>query len=96
MRILHIILYLCLLAPALNAADSQLGKNLHQENCISCHAAMTGGDGSVLYTRKDHKVTNVDSLDKQVHRCQSSLGLNWTTTQSQNVQQYLNDSFYHY
>ncbi len=31
-------------------AFAEDGELLHQENCITCHAAMTGGDGSVLYT----------------------------------------------
>lgn len=84
------------ISPLLNAADSQLGNNLHQENCIACHAAMTGGDGSVLYTRKDHRVTSKDSLAKQIYRCQSSLGLNWSAEQQGHVQQYLNESFYNY
>jgi mono/diheme cytochrome c family protein len=74
-----------------NAED---GSSLHAENCIACHASMTGGDGSVLYTREDHSVKSVDDLRKQVNRCQSSLGLNWSDEQISSVQQYLNTSFY--
>ncbi len=91
-----ILLLSWLLTAPLYAADAQSGKNLHQENCIACHAAMTGGDGSVLYTRKDHRATSKETLAKQVNRCQSSLGLNWSTTQQQDVQQFLNDMFYNY
>ena len=78
----------------LDAADAEDGSQLHQNNCIACHAAMTGGDGTVLYTRKNRMVTSIDSLHKQVHRCQSSLGLNWSATQKANVAQFLNESYY--
>ena len=96
MKILPIAILFCLFTSHLSAADTQLGGKLHQDNCIACHAAMTGGDGSVLYTRKDRRVTSLDSLAKQVHRCQSSLGLNWSTDQQQNVQHYLNEKFYNF
>ncbi len=77
-------------------ADIEKGKALHQENCVSCHSAMTGGDGSVLYTRTDRRVTSTDGLQKQIHRCQSSLELNWSTQQLEDVHQYLNANFYNY
>ena len=70
------------------------GSALHKDNCIACHAAMTGGDGSVLYTRKDHKVTNSEELSKQVHRCQSSLELNWSEQQIHAVQTFLDKMYY--
>lgn len=78
------------------AADIEAGKALHQQNCISCHAAMTGGDGTVLYTRTDRRVSSLDSLQKQVNRCQSSLELNWSTQQLEDVHQYLNANFYNF
>ena len=96
MRLLLITLFICCFTPLLNAGSTQLGKKLHQENCIACHAAMTGGDGSVLYTRKDHQVASMDSLVKQIHQCQSSLGLNWSAEKKHSVQKYLNESFYNY
>ena len=77
-------------------ANAQDGATLHGENCIACHAAMTGGDGSVLYTRNDRGVNSSDALTKQVNRCQSSLGLNWSNDQINSVQQYLNKSFYQF
>lgn len=70
------------------------GLALHAENCVACHSAMTGGDGSVLYTREDRVVGSLDALNKQVHRCQSSLGLSWSSEQISTVQQYLNATFY--
>ena len=77
-------------------ANTEAGRKLHQENCVSCHAAMTGGDGTVLYTRTDRRVNSSDGLQKQIHRCQSSLELNWSAQQLQDVHQYLNTNFYNF
>jgi len=93
------ILVICLLlanAMFLVSAHAQDGSTLHAENCIACHAAMTGGDGSVLYTRDDRVVKSSDALSKQVNRCQSSLDLNWSNGQIDSVQQYLNTLFYQF
>ncbi|QMU61115.1 MAG: cytochrome c [Gammaproteobacteria bacterium] len=76
--------------------DAQDGSALHSENCIACHSAMTGGDGSVLYTRDDRNVISLGALNKQVDRCQSSLGLNWSNNKINSVQQYLNELFYQF
>jgi hypothetical protein len=73
---------------------AQDGATLHSENCIACHSAMTGGEGSVLYTRDDRNVTSLEALGKQVNRCQTSLELNWSSDQINDVQKYLNKSFY--
>lgn len=75
---------------------AESGATLHQENCIACHAAMTGGDGSILYTRNDHKVKSSETLTKQVNRCQTSLGLNWTEQQINAVHTHLNSMYYHF
>jgi mono/diheme cytochrome c family protein len=63
-------------APA-PAAD---GRALHDENCLSCHASLTGGDPNILYTRPDHKVT--------------SLELTWFDDEVDAVTEYLNRNFY--
>ncbi len=90
-----------LIAPLLFICATQLtlaenGSLLHEENCIACHAAMTGGDGSVLYTRKNRNVTSSEALTKQVNRCQSSLELNWSEQQINTVQSYLNKMYYNF
>ena len=96
MKIIAIAIFLFILVTLINNATAQTGNQLHQSNCIACHAAMTGGDGSVLYTRKNRRVNSMESLAKQVNRCQSSLGLNWSTSQQQNVQMFLNETYYHF
>lgn len=83
-----------LILVAISSAHAQDGAALHENNCIACHAAMTGGEGSVLYTRDDRAVKSSEALTKQVDRCQTSLGLGWSKTQIGSVQQYLNRSFY--
>ena len=69
------------------AADPGHGKALQQENCMSCH------DDDV-YTRKDRKVTTLAGLDKQVRRCELTLGLQWFDEDVADVVGYLNESFY--
>ena len=89
-----IVLFTTLCITSSQAALAEDGVVLHQENCIACHAAMTGGEGSVLYTRKDNKVKSIEALTKQVNRCQTSLELKWTANQVTSVRNYLNTSFY--
>jgi len=69
------------------AADSAHGKALQQKNCMSCH-----DDG--VYTRKERKITSLTGLDKQVRRCELSLGLQWFDDDVEDVVSYLNESFY--
>ena len=96
MDFMKIILIFSLILPPTFAQDLNKGEVLHRDNCIACHAAMTGGDGSVLYTRNDRRVTSLELLSKQVNRCQSSLGLGWTAKDIENVQHFLNVNYYHY
>lgn len=96
MRIISAALLFWFLISTLNASDTQYGNELHTENCKKCHAAMTGGDGSVLYTRNNRNVISIDALADRIHYCQSSLGLNWSADQQQAVKLYLNRSYYNF
>jgi cytochrome c553 len=69
------------------AADTGHGKSLQQENCMACH-----DDG--VYTRNDRRVTTMDGLQKQVKRCELTLGLQWFDDDINDVAGYLNESFY--
>ncbi len=84
-------LILCLSLPALPAlaADVAHGGQLQQENCMSCH-----DDG--IYTRANRKVTSLDGLQKQVRRCELTLGLKWFDDDIDDVSAYLNQNFYHF
>lgn len=81
----------CLLAttPALPAADIEQGKALVEANCTKCHDAR-------VYTRADRRVTTFDGLNRQVRRCESSLGLKWFDDDIDNVVAYLNQTYYHF
>ena len=76
------------------AGDIKRGQELHDENCISCHKSMHGGDGSGIYTRENRRIDSYQGLTKQVKRCKTSLGVSWPEHQIDDVIAYLNDSFY--
>jgi mono/diheme cytochrome c family protein len=69
---------------------------LHGENCTSCHASLTGGDPNRIYTRENRRVTSLEGLEKQVRRCELSLGLQWFDDQVAAVTEYLNESYYQF
>lgn len=75
-------------------ADRQHGQSLHDQNCQACHIGMTGGDGSVLYTRSQRKVRSLTSLEAQVRRCESNLQLKWFDEDIADVVDYLNHAYY--
>jgi len=79
-----------------NAADAARGQELHDENCISCHAAIYGEKGNEIYTRQNRKIETLEGLQEQLQRCKNSLGTNWPEDQIKDVQLYLNSSFYHF
>ncbi len=81
-------------ATAALAADAANGKVLHDRHCIDCHSGMVGGDGTLLYTRKNRRVKSYDGLLKQIDRCDQSLGLKWFPEDVQDVAAYLNREFY--
>jgi mono/diheme cytochrome c family protein len=82
------------LGSAAQAADVAHGKTLHESNCIACHSSMTNGQPSSLYTRPDRRVTSLAGLEKQVRRCELSLGLTWFDDDIGDVVAYLNEQFY--
>ncbi|HHB12020.1 MAG TPA: cytochrome c [Chromatiales bacterium] len=80
--------------PVSQAADAGRGKQLHDKHCIDCHSGMVGGDGTLLYTRKNRRVHSYDALIKQINRCDQSLGLKWFPEDVRDVAAYLNREFY--
>ena len=63
------------------------GKAIHDANCISCHD--TG-----VYTRADHKMTDLTMLAAQVRRCDANLGTKLFDEDIDKVTAYLNDTYY--
>ena len=76
------------------AGDVKRGKDLHDENCITCHANAFGGDGTGIYTRADRKMESYEALNNQVKRCKTALGVSWPEHQIDDVIAYLNETFY--
>ena len=88
-RLLMTGLTVCLLtaSPSLLAIDINHGKQLQQQNCMSCH-----DDG--MYTRENPRVTTHDALHQQVQRCETTLDLKWFPEDVDAVTEYLNQTFY--
>ncbi|HEU4707704.1 MAG TPA: cytochrome c [Methylophilaceae bacterium] len=74
--------------------DAKVGKAMLEKNCIACHAAKYGGDGSGIYTRENRKVNSSSQLLTQVRNCNTMLGLKWFEDEELNVAKYLNQAYY--
>ncbi len=68
---------------------SENAETLYQTHCLKCH-------GSEIYTRADRKVTSPEGLERQVQRCELSLGLQWFDEDIHDVAAHLNQQFYHF
>ncbi len=79
---------------ALMLGDAERGKTLHDANCIQCHAAKFGGDGSAIYTRADHRIKTVEGLLGQVNFCNNQIGAGFDDDQINDIVKYLNDTYY--
>ena len=81
----------CLLGStsSLQAANPDNGKTLVESNCNKCHDER-------VYTRPDRRVTTLAGLNKQVTRCERSLGLKWFDEEIADVAAYLNQTYYHF
>ena len=77
-------------------ADTAAGQSLATKNCVSCHAASFGGDGSAIYTREYRKVLTAKGLLAQVRNCNTNIGLKWFEDEELNVAGYLNKNYYHF
>ncbi|OYY93435.1 MAG: hypothetical protein B7Y41_11770 [Hydrogenophilales bacterium 28-61-23] len=102
MKTLTIILALAatpmLIAPAFAApfekGDPKAGKATHDKQCAGCHIGKFGGDGSKIYTRKDHRVKSAAALAQQVTTCNAMLGNQLFPEDEQHLAAYLNGQFY--
>lgn len=72
-----------------SANDYATGKNIHNNHCVRCH------DSSV-YTRPDHKVSSLPSLEAQVRRCDSMLELQLFDEDINAVVEFLNTDYYQF
>lgn len=72
------------------------GQRLHDEACIHCHASLTGGNPSYLYTRKDRSVTTFAELQKRVDGCAVAADVDWSYAQKSAVVKFLAQQFYRF
>ena len=77
-------------------ADDATGQSMHQAQCTECHSRMTGGDGSVIYTRKNSLIDTHDQLEARVNYCAQGANTNWSQAEIRLVSDYLNNQHYHY
>lgn len=82
-------LFLTLFFSGYAVADASIGKELHDEYCLKCH-------GTEVYSRKDRFVKNMAGLNKQIKRCQLSVGAQWFEEEAADVADYLNTEFYQF
>ena len=92
----RIIVFSSMILPATIslAADMEHGEKLHEAHCKACHVSMSGGDGSLLYTRKNRRIDSLAKLEAQVRRCESNLELKWFEEDIEGVVQLLNTRYY--
>ena len=76
------------------AGDPRIGKQMVEKNCIACHAARYGGDGSTIYTREDRRVKDAKGLIAQIRVCNTNIGLKWFEDEELHVASYLNKTYY--
>lgn len=76
--------------------DAKIGKTLHDKSCTSCHASMTSGDGSAIYSRLERKVKNPQQLQARIRNCNANVGANWFPDEESHVAAYLNNAYYHF
>jgi cytochrome c2 len=81
-------------ADPFSQGDAKIGKQMVDKNCIACHAASFGGDGSGIYTREDRKIKNAKGLIQQIRNCNTNLGLKWFEDEELHVASYLNKTYY--
>ena len=83
-------------AASAQAVDLNRGKQLHDQNCMTCHAGIMGGNANSIYTRENRRIENYDALVRQVGRCKDNLGVAWPEEEVKDVAAYLNQQFYHF
>lgn len=77
------------LNPGSVVANVEMGMDLHQTNCLSCH-------GTEAYTRSDRRVTSFPSLITRVNACNVNLGMGWFDDEVDAVARYLDENYYQF
>ena len=83
-------------AAVVVSGNPQAGQALYEKNCMACHAAKFGGDGSAIFTRPNHKVQNMAQLQAQVTACSVHNNTGWFPSDEANVAAWLNQQYYRF
>ena len=83
-------------APPWGKADPKAGKELHDKNCIACHARLYGGDGSKMYMREGRLLSTQLDILQRVATCNAMTKTGWFPEQEAEVAAYLNQQYYHF
>lgn len=75
-----------LLSPA-GMADTERGRLLYENHCMSCHE-------SVVHIREQRKAVNPGELRGAIQRWAAELKLRWQDADVNDVYQYLNNRYY--
>lgn len=83
------------MALATLLGDAENGGKLLDARCSACHVNMFGGDGSAIYTRKDHSVRTVEGLMARVEVCNiNTQNSELNADQRDDLTAHLNEVFY--
>ena len=77
-------------------ADVKRGQSLHDNNCMSCHSGIMGGNADDIYLRDNRRIESLPGLVKQVNRCNDNLDVPWHDDEVMDVVDYLNHQYYHF
>ena len=69
------------------AGDAGRGRLLYENHCTVCHT-------SVVHVREQRKASTRDEIRSWIVRWQKELGLQWTSSEIDDVIEYLNDDYY--
>jgi mono/diheme cytochrome c family protein len=76
-------------APDAAAADAQRGRELYETRCLGCH-------GQSVHGRAKRVATSFEEISAWVSRWNTSLALNWSADEIEDVSAYLNATYYHF
>ncbi len=82
-------------AGPFDTGDIELGDDLHNKNCTSCHDGMVpGGNGNEIYLSEFRTIKSSGKLRSQVEFCSNQNNIVWFEEEVESVSKYLNKNFY--
>ena len=86
--------FLSLTPVGIALSDPQEPAALHKDQCTACHTRMTGGDGTLLYTRNERLVTTPEQLAERVRYCAKGANTGWDSSTVDHITQWLDQNYY--